>query len=95
MEMIVEKAKRDCNGCDCSFTEKTDLFYYHIIQELKQDTTPVIERFEEVVRSYVKGALNEKDVENARKMLKCSVHRRAICSDNYIYFEKTILSVKI
>ena len=66
----------------------------NVMQELKQDNTPVSERFEEVIESCVQGSFEKKYVENARKMLNCNVHHAAFCMKNLTYFEEKILSVK-
>ena len=94
IEMIEKKSKDKCNRCRRSFAEMVELFYMKVTQELKQDNAPVSGRFEEVIESCVQGSFEKKDVENARKMLNCNVHRAAFCVKNLTYFEEKILSVK-
>ena len=39
------------------------------------------------------GELNDaEDVENALKMLKCPIHRRKMCRDNYIFLKDMIIN---
>ena len=94
METVERKSKEKCNGCDCSFAEKMELFYMKVMFELMSDNASVCERFDEVINSCVAGVYND-DVDNARKMLRCDVHRSNLCNKNIEYFKETILSVKI
>ena len=78
---LVEKASMErCNGCNCSFIEKMELYFTHVMVGLMKDNEEVCKKFENVVELCV-GIYDKDDVENARKMLHCSTHREKFCKD--------------
>ena len=80
-----------CNDCHCKFAEKVDIFYNNVIIRLEKENTSVIKKFEKSLETN-RELYDEEDVENALKMLKCAIHRRRMCTDNYIYFKNMIIN---
>ena len=68
-----------CNECHCKFAEKVDI------------NTSVIKKFEKSLETN-RELNDEEDVENALKMLKCPIHRRKMCRDNYIFLKDMIIN---
>ena len=56
-----------------------------------KENTSVIKKFEKSLETN-RELYDEEDVENALKMLKCAIHRRRMCTDNYIYFKNMIIN---
>ena len=89
-EMVENEAVKQCNGCICSFHEKTVLYYPVVISKLMGNNDAVIKKFEETVE-ITPELYNFQDVVNARNMMKCKAHREQLCIDNRIFFKDIIL----
>ena len=92
-EMVETKAIKECNGCICSYEERVDLFYKPCVAKLMICNDDVIKRFNECI-TLAENTYPLNDVLNAENMLKCSVHRDKICTDNYVYFKEELLLLK-
>ena len=91
IEMVESFSNEWCNNCHCKFDEKVDIFYDEVIICLEKENTSVIKKFEKSLETN-RELYDEEDVENALKMLKCAIHRRRMCTDNYIYFKNMIIN---
>ena len=91
-EMVESESKTRCNGCVCSFAEKMELFFTTVMVKLMSNNDEVLKRFDSAVEANV-AVYNKDDVENARKMLRCGVHRNNFCKGNQLFFKDTILKM--
>ena len=73
------------------FAEKVNIFYDNVIIRLEKENTSVIKKFEKRLETN-RELYDEEDVENALEMPKCAIHRRRMCTDNYIYFKNMIIN---
>ena len=89
-EMINAESEKRCNGCSCSFDEKIDLFFTGVMVKLMNNNDEVVKRFNDNIEANP-VLYNLFDVINARKMLKCNVHREKFCKDNQFFFKESIL----
>ena len=94
IKSMVEAASfKECNGCNCSYEERVDLFYKPTLVKLMMCNDSVIKRFNDAVE-IADGTYCIDDVNNAKKMLKCNVHRDKFCNDNIVYFKEKLLLFK-
>ena len=91
IEIVESFSTEWCNDCHCMFAEKVDIFYDDVIKCLEKENTSVFKKFEKSLETN-RELYDEEDVENALKMLKCAIHRRRMCTDNYIYFKNMIIN---
>ena len=92
--MIEAASFKECNGCNCSYEERVDLFYKPTLVKLMMCNDSVIKRFNDAIETSVENTYCIDDVINAKKMLKCNVHRDKFCNDNIVYFKEKLLLFK-
>ena len=97
-KMIEESSCEECNGCQCSYEEKIELFYKRSISKLMTNNDEVIEKFKTCISTLDGVTLDAiypfNDVINAENMLKCNVHREKFCTDNVVFFKEKLLLLK-
>ena len=95
VDQIETRSYEQCNSCRCSFEDLMDCYFTSVVIALENDASGVLGKFEEIVKDSVDGYYNTDDVENARRMLTCKIHRRMMAQKNYKYFNDTIRSYKV
>ena len=97
-KMIEESSCKECNGCQCSYEEKIELFYKRSISKLMTNNDEVIEKFKTSISTLDGVTLDAicpfNDVINAENMLKCNVHREKFCTDNVVFLKEKLLLLK-
>lgn len=93
LELIAKNVNKmyfDRCGCDITHEERIELFIEDAVEQIKSDSTELYENF----CNDIKNSLPLYDitiVANIKKMLKCNVHIRKICNDNFDFFKEKLL----
>ena len=95
VDQIETRSYEEYNSCHCSFDDLMDRYFTSVVIALEKDASGVLKKFKEIVKDSVDGYYNTDDVENARRMLTCKIHRRMMAQKNYKYFDETIRSYKV